>query len=130
MFRLLSGKKLKDKVRFEKIAIEFNLMSMNQMASYHVLIETYNAINLGSSEKIKAKLIPANAHSRYLRVPLFKKSSCRSFSYFASRLWNSLPMNISMDAKKATNNKSDEVRKKNVFKKDIKKWILEGVPFR
>ena len=42
-----------------------------------------------------------------------------------------LPMNISMDAKKATNNKSDEVRKKNVFKKDIKKWILEGgVPFR
>ena len=29
MFRLLSGKKLKDKVRVEKIAREFNLMSMN-----------------------------------------------------------------------------------------------------
>ena len=131
MIRLLAGKKPADKARIEDLSKEFNVMSMNQMASYHVLIETYNAINLGSSEKIKAKLIPANTHSRYLTVPLFKKSSCRSFSYFASRLWNSLPMNISMDAKKATNNKSDEVRKKNVFKKDIKKWILEGgVPFR
>ena len=40
-------------------------------------------------------------------------------------------MNISTDAKKATSNKSDEVRKKNAFKRDIKKWILEGgVPFR
>ena len=104
---------------------------MNQMASYQVLIETYNAIKLGSSEKIKAKLTPANTHSRNLTVPLFKKSSCRSFSYFASRLWNRLPMNIITDAKMATDDKADKARKKNVFKKNIKKWILDGgVPFK
>ena len=131
MLRLLAGKKPADKIRIEDLAKEFKVMSMNQMASYHVLIETYNAINLGYSEKIKAKLLPASTHSRYLTVPLFKKSSCRSFSYFASRLWNRLPMNISTDAKMATDDKADEARKKNVFKKNIKKWILDGgVPFK
>ena len=87
MLRLLAGKRPADKVRIEDLSRKFNMMSMNQMASYHVLMETYNAINLGSSEKIRDKLLPSTT-SRYLTVPLFKKSSCRSFSYFASRLWN------------------------------------------
>ena len=40
-------------------------------------------------------------------------------------------MNISTDAKMATDDKADEARKKNVFKKNIKKWILDGgVPFK
>ena len=97
MFRLLSGKKLKDKVRFEKIAIEFNLMSMNQMACYHVLIETYNIINFGASQKIREKLLPRNPNSSHLRVPLFKKESCRSFSFYAARLWNIMPLVIRLN---------------------------------
>ena len=63
MFRLLSGNKLKDKIRVEKISREFNLMSMNQMASYHVFLENYNIINFGASQKIKEKLLPSNPNS-------------------------------------------------------------------
>ena len=40
MLRLLAGKKPADKIRIEDLAKEFKVMSMNQMASYHVLIET------------------------------------------------------------------------------------------
>ena len=133
MLRLLAGKRPSEKVRIEDLLRKFNLMSMNQMASYHVLMETYNAINMGSSEKIRDKLLPTNTTSRYLTVPLFTKSSCRSFSYFASRLWNQLPLEISTKARimEPVNDKSCEVRKRTIFKREIKKWILDGgVPLR
>ena len=82
MFRLLAGKRPVDRVKVEDLAKKFGMMSMNQMASYHVILETYNIMNFGSSEKIRDKPSPANNHSRSLTVPLFKKSSCRSFSFF------------------------------------------------
>ena len=133
MLRLLAGKRPADKVRIEDLSRKFNMMSMNQMASYHVLMETYNAINLGSSGKIRDKLLPSTTTGRYLTVPLFKKSSCRSFSYFASRLWNQLPLEISTKAKtmEPMNDKSCEARIRTTFKREIKRWILNGgVPFR
>ena len=93
MLRLLAGKKPADKVKVEDLAGQFGIMSMNQMATYHVLLETYNIMNFGSSEKIRDKLTPANSHSRYLTVPLFRKSACRSF-----RLWNTLPTDMGAKA--------------------------------
>ena len=94
MFRILAGKKQVDKVRVEVLAQKLKLMSINQISGYHLLIETYNILNYGSSQKIRQKLTPASETSRYLKVPLFKKSSCRSFNYYASRLWNTLPSDI------------------------------------
>ena len=130
MFRLLAGKKPSDKVRVEDLSKLYGIMSMNQMASYHVLMETYKIINFGSSEKIRDKLAPARSHSRCLTVPLFRKNGCRSFSYFSSRLWNSLPSEISTRAR-TISEKSNENQKLNTFKREIKAWILSGgVPFR
>ena len=40
MFRLLAGRKPADRVKVEDLAKQFNMMSMNQMASYYVLLET------------------------------------------------------------------------------------------
>ena len=143
MFRLLSGNKLKDKIRVEKISREFNLMSMNQMASYHVFLENYNIINFGASQKIKEKLLPSNPNSSHLRVPLFRKESCRSFSFYAARLWNTLPLAIRLKGMpKSGLDKNSEDKRLNSFKADIKDWItgkqdkkgvavtLPGVPFR
>ena len=133
VLRLLAGKKPVDKVKVEDLAKQFSIMSMNQMATYHVLLETYNIMNFGSSEKIRDKLSPANSHSRYLTVPLFRKNACRSFSFYSSRLWNILPMDLGAKAirKESITEKSEKTRKLNTFKKDIKSWILNGgVPFR
>ena len=131
MFRLLAGKRPADRVRVEDLSRQFGMMSMNQMASYHVLLETFNIMNFGSSEKIRDKLTPASIHSRCLTVPLFRKAACRSFSYYASRLWNSLPVNINAKAREPMNGKSEETQKLMSFKREIKRWILNGgVPFK
>ena len=133
MWRLLAGKKPSDRVRVQELSKKFDMMSMNQMASYHVLMETYNVMNFGSSQKIKDKLTPASINSRCLTVPLIKKSSCRSFSYFASRLWNTLPLEIRTRSISKDNNinLAEKSKKVNAFKRDIKRWIINGgVPFR
>ena len=133
MLRLLAGKRPVDRVKVEDLAKKFGMMSMNQMASYHVILETYNIMNFGSSEKIRDKLSPANDHSRSLTVPLFKKSSCRSFSFFSARLCNTLPTDLKARilTKETVTDKSELTRKLNSFKRDVKKWICEGgVPFR
>ena len=131
MFRLLAGKKPSDRVRVEDLSKKFNMMSMNQMASYHVLVETFNIMNFGSSEKIRQKLTPASTYSRSLTVPLFKKTSCRSFSFYASRLWNTLPMDITTRALSQCTDKSDQTKRLNTFKREVKRWILDGgVPFK
>ena len=137
MFRLLTGTKIEDKVRVEKLAKDLNQMSMNQMSCYHILVETYNIINFETSMKIRNKLLPNNPHSTRLTVPLFKKDSCRSFSYYAAKLWNLLPLEIrSNGMPKSGLDKRAEDSRLNSFKTEIKKWILgtdespPGVPFR
>ena len=139
MLRLLSGKKLKDKVRVEKLARDFNQMSMNQMSCYHVLVETYNIINFGSSKKIRDKLLSPNPNSSHLRVPLVKKNTCRSFSFYAARLWNILPLSIRTKAMPKSEQVKSEKARLAWFKAEIKNWILgnkngvatlPGVPFR
>ena len=91
LFRLLDGKSKKDKVNVERIAKKFELMSINQMTCYHILMETYKIIHFGASEKLKKKLLPNSEHSKSLKVPLVTKASCRGFTYYAAKLWNSLP---------------------------------------
>ena len=133
MFRLLSGTKIRDKIRVEELAKKFKLMSMNQMSCYHTLMETYNIINFGSSQKIRDKLLPFKTNSSHLRVPLFKKDSCRSFSFYAARLWNTLPTNIRSKGmpKSGLDQEAEKTRHKS-FKSDIKEWIFQkqGVPLR
>ena len=134
MFRLLAGKSLLDKVCVEDLGKKFNMMSINQMACYHTLTETFNIINYGASEKIQSKLLPKSDKSTNLTIPLFKKSSCRGFSYFASRLWNQLPVGIRMKAMPTAFVKNDakgEKLRQNNFKKEVKIWIWNGgVPFK
>ena len=134
MFRLLTGKTLLDKERVEDLGKKLAMMSINQMTCYHILTETFNIINYGASEKIQTKLLPRSSTSSSLTVPLCKKSSCRSFSFYASRLWNTLPIGIrsrAMPGHLIKNNPKAELNRLNNFKKEIKKWIWSGgVPFK
>ena len=143
MLRLLSGKKIKDRVRVERLAKDFNQMSMNQMSSYHVLLETYSIINYSLSKQIREKLLSLNPNSTHLRVPLVKEDSCRSFSFYAARLWNILPLSIRIKGMPKTGlDQKAETARLNSFKSEIKGWILgkqnkngsiqtlPGVPFR
>ena len=134
MFRLLAGKKLPDKVRVENLGKKFNMMSINQMTCYHTLTETFNIINNGASEKIQKKLLPNSDTSTNLTIPLCKKTSCRGFSFYASRLWNQLPVGIRVKAmpfSKVMDNPKGEKCRQNNFKKEVKNWIWKGgVPFK
>ena len=99
-------------------------MSINQMTCYHTLTETFNIINYGASEKIHKKLLPKSYTSSNLTVPLCRKVTCRSFSYYASRLWNKLPVTIRASAMPASlikNNPKAEQNRLKTFKKEVKK---------
>ena len=133
MFRLLAGKKLQDKVRVESLGKQFGIMSINQMTCYHTLLESFNIVNYGSSEKIQAKLLPKSDTSVNLTVPLCRKTSCRGFSFWAARLWNSMPNRIKATAMPSFRQRDAkrERNRLNNFKKEVKKWIWEGgVPFK
>ena len=130
MFRLLAGKKVKDKVRVEELARKFGLMSINQMASYHALMETYKIVHFNSSDKLREKLVPKSELSKSLNVPLVKRVSCRGFSFYAARIWNELPADIRSQEKPHQSVTVDEKRV-GQFKAKIKKWIWDGgVPFK
>ena len=58
------------------------------------------------------------------------KTSCRGFTYYAARLWNSLPPTTKMREKPHQNVQVDRKRL-NAFKTEIKNWISKGgVPFK
>ena len=102
------------------------MMSVNQMSVYHTIIETYNVIHKGSSEKIKRKIVNQSQDCAYnlrsrangdLIVPDKTRLNCQSFSYFAAKLYKMLPSNIT-GAKEAN------------FKTLVKNWIWENIPSR
>ena len=69
-------------------------------------------------------------HSKSLKVPLVTKASCRGFTYYAAKLWNSLPSKMRVREKPHQDSKVDRKRL-NAFKSEIKAWICDGgVPFK
>ena len=129
MLRLLAKKTVMDKISSESLAKRFGMMSINQLTSYHYLVECYNVINFGSSEKLRKKLMPKNPNSKNLTVPLVKKTSCRGFSFHAARLWNKLPVKIRIKAMRCDEKSNQKIRLDSL-KNEIKAWIMKGgVPF-
>ena len=100
------------------------MMSVNQMAIYHTLLETFNVMMKDSSEQLKNKWQHTTGEAYGLRrkdnsdlkVPDKPLVSCTGFSYHAPKLFNQLPTMI----KKITNPDS--------FKEEIKNWIWDNIP--
>merc|ERR1712126_179008 len=101
MLRLIRGKRRAQHTNMKDLRTEIKMMSVNQMAVYHVLIETYNILNFGSVERIRQKIAApqVDANERQTRsvtrgdLKLQTKPSgkCMRFSYTAPLLWKRLP---------------------------------------
>ena len=98
------------------------MFSVNQLNCYHVLIEAFNVIKYGSSNKIQEKWRPnsenpySNRRIHNVKVPAVKHVKCQGFSWYGARLWNQLP-----DETKAIENPE-------LFKEKVKEYIWMNIP--
>ena len=98
------------------------MFSVNQLNCYHSLIEAFNIIRHGSSEKIHDKWLPrnqslySNRRQHDVKVPKVEHVRSQGFSYHAAKMWNQLPVNIK------------ELQDSNVFKVKIKQHIWNTIP--
>ena len=114
MIRAIYGIRREQHVNMRRFREEIKMMSVNQLAVYHTIIETYNIIVKGSSEQLKKKMIPQE-EQRYslrsrekgdLKVPIKPKTNCAGITYFGSKIWNQLP-NQMKEAKSYSSSKQN-----------------------
>ena len=106
----------------DRLRASQNMLSVNHIACYHILLETFNILKKNSSPQIKEK-IKHRENTRYdmrsnkkgdLTIIEKPKKSCVGFTYLSGKLWNMLP---------------EEYRKitsPELFKSKIKTWIIES----
>ena len=124
MLREIFGHKRKDRINMNKLRRNQGMLSVNQLACYHILLETFNILNNDSSPQIEDKIKPRE-NTRYemrsngkgdlhtIDKPL---KSCMGFTYISGKLWNMLP------------NEHRLVSEPESFKLRIKAWIEENIP--
>ena len=124
MIRLILDLKKKNHVNMQKVRERIKMMSINQMAVYHTLLEAFNVIRNSSSEQIQIKwaekcenkYLLRSSTNNDLKVPKKPMMKSSSFSYSGAKLFNMLPSTI----KEAGNSKT--------FKALMKNWIWEKIP--
>ena len=123
MLRLIHGKKRSAHVNMARLRREMNVLSVNQLTCYHVLVEMFNIVNYRSVEELHSRMVPGDTDNDRptrsktrgdLKVPKKPKEKCLGFSWTAPKLWNKLPLQI----RENKNPKS--------FKVQVKKWIWDG----
>ena len=124
MLRTVFGYRKEQHVNMEHVRKKFKIMSVNQMAVYHTLLEAHNVVNNASSEKIgmkwdtglEKKYALRSTDDGLLKVPNRPISKCTGFSYYGAKLYNLLPGSIRDTSKSAT------------YKVLIKEWIWNNIP--
>ena len=110
--------RLEDRVNMEQLRSNIQMFSINQMNCYHVLLEAFNVIRNGSSERIREKWLPnkSNIYSNNVIVPQVNHVKCQGFSWYAAKMWNELPEEIKA------------IVGPSLFKDKIKEYIWEKIP--
>ena len=122
MIRVIYGFKRSQMINMEKLRNKIKMMSVNQMAVYHTILETFNVIRKSSSEQVELKYKHQDQHSQRktakndLRVPERMNKNCTGFSYRGAKIFNMLPTNIK------------EIENPKNFKIMIKDWIWKNIP--
>ena len=124
MIRVICNHRRSDHIVMKKERERLKMMSVNQLAVYHVGIEMFNVITKHSAETIREKIILQenpryqlrNRDSGKVKVPDRPNKSCIGFSYTGPKLWNFLSEEIRL-----TTNTSQ-------FKAQLKSWIWENIP--
>ena len=124
MIRLIFGFKKKQHINMQTLREKIGMMSVNQMAIYHTLLEAHNIIKKSASEQIKMKWEDKKENKYALRssvkndlkVPNKPSMKSTGFTYYAPKLFNMLPSDIK------------ETENSQTFKALIKKWIWQKIP--
>jgi hypothetical protein len=124
MIRVILGLKIQNHINMQHVRENIRMMSINQMAVYHTIIECYNIVRNSASEQIKLKWTDISEKKPTLRsttnsdlkVPGKPKSKCTGFTYSGAKLYNMLPKNIR------------ETQNSSTFKTLTKKWIWTKIP--
>ena len=124
MIRIICNHKKEDQIVMKSERERIKMMSVNQLAVYHVGLEMFNIIVKSSAESLRDKVI-MQEHPRYelrnrqngqVNVPERPNKRCIGFSYTGPKLYNFLP---------------EEIRKTNIpsqFKAKLKTWIWDNIP--
>ena len=124
MIRVILGLNKKDHINMQYIREKIGMMSINQMAVYHTLLEAFNTIRNSASDQIQIKWLSDQEKKYELRsktkndliVPEKPRSKCIGFTYNASKLFNMLPNNIK------------EAQNANAYKILIKNYVWKNIP--
>ena len=124
MIRVICGHRRRDHIVMREQREKMRMMSVNQLAIYHVGLEMFNIIIKSSAVTIREKIV-LQENLRYklrsrnngqVKVPDRPSKKCTGFSYTGPKLLNFLP---------------EEIRKEtrsNQFKTKLKSWIWENIP--
>ena len=124
MIRLIFGFKKKQHINMQTVREKIGMMSVNQMAIYHTLLEAHNIVKKSASEQIKVKWEDKKENKYGLRssvknelkIPNKPSNKSTGFTYYAPKLFNMLPSDIK------------ETENSQTFKALIKKWIWQKIP--
>ena len=125
MLRTILGLKQSQCINMQRIREQIKMMSINQIAVYHTLLEAYNIMSKkSSSEQIKIKWTQENINNYLLRsktkndvkVPFKPLKKCQGFTYVGSKLFNKLPSDIR------------KIENPITFKSQTKTWIWNNIP--
>ena len=123
MIRVIYGLKIQNRVNMKNVREKIKMMSVNQMAVYHTLLEAYNVMSHLSSEQIKMKwtiiekkYALRSITNKNLKVPEKPKLKCMGFTYNGAKLFNMLPP------------QTREIKDPNAFKTEMKNWIWKNIP--
>ena len=100
------------------------LFSVNQTCCYQVLMEAFNIINNGSSDKIYDKWMHQEVRKYPLRrerqgevkVNIPDHEKCKGFTWYGAKLWNQLPV------------ETREIKDPEKFKTVVKEYIWDNIP--
>ena len=122
MVRVILGLNRANHVNMKEQRDKIKMLSVNQMAVYHTVMEAYNIITKNASDQLTKKLkMHKGKHSERcaainaLFVPETPRKKCKDFSYFGPKLYNMVPKYIK------------EAKKTDDFKIKLKEWIWEKI---
>ena len=127
MLRVIYGHTRAEHINMKKLRAKTNMMSVNQLSTYHVVLEVYNVMYENSSSQLKYKMKPVQGYYKLrteidhkyrgeLPVPERPSNNCVGFSYKGPTIWNKVPQDIR------------ESTTKESFKRKLKRWIIANIP--
>ena len=127
MLRVIYGHTRAEHVNMKKLRAKTNMMSINQLSTYHMVIEVYNVMYNNSSSQLKSKMKAVQGYYKLrteidhkfrgdLPIPERPSNNCMGFSFKGPTVWNKVPQDIR------------ETTSKESFKRKLKSWILHTIP--